>query len=299
MAKTTVTSAFDPMTAAFDVFQSASEDTGVHTQFPRLASGFQLVTNTHPKYGEYQAAQYGQRELALFKKGRADLMTYAVMVNGSVQIPVLTARADVPGGRISYFIGADGLDHLCTVRSYGPAQNKVQEYVPFKRTTSHNPEAIDRETGFAKEDYAGGIVRTIQYELLMSEGEAYQDVPEPANSFEKGCYLLGASIQRGGYWGAKSQVNKWAKNALPAGSTFPSEVQGVHFLEFLGHMAQKALTPVAWFVKPVVGWQTLTLEEQSVYKTPFFDGTKCYEAWTNMVLSHKNFGIVLKFGKTS
>jgi hypothetical protein len=295
---------FNPQTAQVNVFEGleivvAEETPQLHVE--RLPKGFQVVECRLPDGRAYPVAQYGVRELALFHRGRADLMDFDMAVDGAVAIGVLTARVWISfkgGGKASraqYMIGSDGVDHLCRTKAIGEGRIRVYPVKAWGYSTTHNPEAIDKRTGFLKTDYAGKVIRTIQYEMLVSGGQAFAGVSDPVDSYEQGVYLLGAAIQRGGYSALKPQLNKWC--VLSAQGRFTNELDGTHFLQLLGHMGQKALDPVAWFVEPQPGYRNLPLAAQRLLSTPFVDPKCCLVAWEAMAAKYKNVGVYLKFAQ--
>ena len=95
----------------------------------------------------------------------------------------------------------------------------------------------------------------------------------------------------------KSQLKRWA--AADQAGAFPNEIGDVHFLEFLGHMCQTSIRPVAWFVAPKSGYRSLPFEQQELLSTPFVDAAACLATWQMMLARHGEFGLHMSFGPYS
>lgn len=272
----------------------------------RLPNGFQLVTEHLPNGNAYLAPVYGQRELELFEKGRADLMGFALIEDGAYTYPVVSVRTCF--GLKHYTIGEDGVDVCVTVRPITETRSEVKEYTPRGYRTSYNPEAVDKFTGFLKSDYAGGQYKTIVLRMLESEGTAFDSVEGPKNSYEQGVYDMGASCNWGGYkrLRVRAQLVEYLQ-LEKAGKILPM-IDGLHVLEFIGKMAHKSRGPVANFVVIAKGdttyqTQAMTSLTRVSGTTAFVDGGMALNAWLRIQREHKaevaagTVGIKIQFRK--
>lgn len=288
-------------TSSVDVYSVAAAEFGadVPETEGRPAAGIDLVDARTPSGYAYQVARLGQRELDLFTLGRADLMDIEVISNGAQSWDVLTAKSWVRGGKIQYAIREDGVDHLCIVKPISGGRANVYFYKARGYDTTHNPEVVDRNTGFLKSDYAGGTYKTIQWRWLTTQKACFEAIEQPTTSYERGVYMLGAGVQWGGWKDAKGQLRDYLK-LRKAG--LPNEIGGVDFIEFLGHMSQASLTPYAWVVEKQEGYEDLPLEQQKVLSTAFVKRTACLTGWQYILQNYKakiakgEIGIYMKLG---
>lgn len=249
----------------------------------RLDDGFQLVENTRPDGAKYWSLQLGVLQLKLFEAGRASQMEFSTIQAGKDAVDVVTAKVKTKWGlgTIQYRLDATtGIDHLCKV--VGTQRQSVITVTPKGSTTSVNPEALDRWTGLLKRDFSDRLYETIQRRMLVNP-EAFAGV-KPLTSEQRGIFLAGVGTQYGGWEYTRPQLKRWFERK-EQGKPWVQELDGTSYVEFLGHMSQAALGPMAYFVEMQENYKHLPMKSQKVYDIAM-DGAKAEKAWEDVTTKH-------------